>query len=1051
MRSVIALFVRRPVFTWVLALAAVVAGLASLGGLPLERYPNVDIPAVTVTTFAPGLSASQVEAEVSARVESALGSISGLERVDSLSQEGVSSVVAQFILSKDGPTAAQEVREKLARLSAELPAVARTPQVELFNANAAPVMLVALTSEGDRSPTELTELAESVLRRELAKVKGVGDVRVAGARKRTFRVELDPARLASFDLTAAEVQGALAREDLDAPGGDVAEGGRSLAVRVAARARTPAHLAEIVVARRGAAIVRVRDVGRVVDGIDAPSSLATVGGRDAVVLAVLKQAGANALEVSREARARLAEVGAARLPPGVAARVVRDESVFVEASLDAVEEHLVLGAALAALTVLAFLRSGRATLIATLAVPSSVVGTFAALRALGLSLNMLSLLGLTLAVGIVIDDAVVVLENVVRLMRTRGLPPARAAVEATHEIALAVLATTLSLVAVFLPVGFMGGIVGRFLSSFGLTMAVSILLSMFVAFTLTPMLCGRWLRANAPPDDQPAPAGHEHGSLERLYGRLIAFVVRRRWVVGVAAAISLGATVPLGAALPQTFLPTEDEGRFEAYIKLPAGALVEQTALAAEALAREVRALPGVAETVVTAGAPRGDASGRGPNEATIYVSLDRPGIQTATMREARRLLAPRLPPGSLFLVNAVSDFAGSGPEAAGVQYVLRGPDLGALEQYAGRLLEAARALPGTSDHGLTLSPGAPELAVEVDRALASELGVSHADIAEALRLVGRSGVEAGTMRDPLDTVDTTYPVVLGFSGEPRPALERVRDVTLRGAQGRAVGLAELGRVREVAGPAQVRRTDRERQVTVFLNLEPGASDRAVVDALDAATRGLKLPPGYSSDVVGNAKEMDKAADAFAFAFALSLVFMYLILAAQFESWLHPVTILASLPLAVPFALLSLLAGGQSLNLFSALGFLVLFGIVKKNAILQIDHTIALRRAGLSRFDAVVRANQDRLRPILMTTVAFVAGLVPLVVSDGPGAGTNRAIGVGVMGGQTLALLLTLVATPVIYTWLDDLEGWLSRLRSRGIQGLRPPITPPAQSPDGAG
>jgi HAE1 family hydrophobic/amphiphilic exporter-1 len=1034
MTSLFTVFVRRPVFTWVLVLAIVVAGLASLRGIPLGRYPNVDIPAVTITTVAPGMSAAQVETEISARIEATLGSISGLDRVDSVSQEGQSSVVAQFVLSKDGPTAAQDVRERLARSAAELPAVARAPQVELFNANASPILVLALTSTRPGSDAELAELASSVFSRELAKVKGVGDVRLSGARRRTFQVELDPARLAAQDLTAAEVQSALARENLDAPGGEVVSGGRSLAVRVSARASTPEALGDVVVARRGSTGVRLADVGRIIDGLLASSSAAVVSGQNAVLLSVLKQSGENTLAVLEDVRERIAEVRTARLPPGFDAKIVRDEGIFVEASLHAVQEHLVLGALFAALTVLVFLRSGWATVISALAIPASIVGTFAAVRALGLSLNMLSLLGLTLAVGIVIDDAVVVLENVVRVMRERNLPPEQAAVVATQEIALAVLATTLSLVAVFLPIGFMGGIVGRFLSSFGLTMTVSILLSMLVAFTLTPMLCGRWLSPEArhrrEADGETAPSrGHEHGALERIYGRMVAFVLGRRWVVLLLALATLGSAVPIAAALPTTFLPVEDEARFEIYVKLPAGSLVERTALASEALARDVRALPGVSATVVTAGAPRGDASGRGPNEATIYVTLADFGKQSETMASVRRDVLAKLPPGSLALVNAMSDFAGSGPESATVQYLVRGPDLRVLEERATALLAAARRIPGTSDHGLTLAPGSPELVVGVDRARASALGVTHADVADALRLLGREGVEIGSMRDPLDTLDTSYPVTLGFSAAPKPPEERVRDVTLRSADGRIVALADLGAITEATGPAQVRRMNRERQVTLFLNTDPGVSEQGVVDALDAASRKIGLPPGYSTDVVGNAKETEKATSAFATAIVLSFVFMYLVLAAQFESWVHPVTILVSLPLTVPFALLSLLVTGQTLNLFSALGFLVLFGIVKKNAILQVDHTLALRRAGLARDEAVVRANQDRLRPILMTTVAFVAGLAPLVIAGGAGAGTNRAIGIGVMGGQALALLLTLLAVPVMYTWLDDAQAIWRRLR----------------------
>ncbi len=1082
MSALLAVFIRRPVFTWVLVLAAVVAGTASLRGLSLERYPNVDVPIVSVTTQAAGLSAAQVEAEVTTRVENAVGAVAGLERVDSLSQEGVSVVIAQFVLSRPGPVAAQDIRDRVARLSAELPPAARAPQVELFNPNASPILLIALTSR-TRSLRELTEAGESTLRRELQAVNGVGDVRLLGGARRTFRVVLDEGRLLAFDLTAGEVRAALARASLDAPGGTVAAGDRELPLRLDARAKTFAEVGALVVAQRGGAPVRVSDVARLDDGDEAPASVATVNGERGVLLAVLKQAGANTLDVAREVGERLDRFRQDRANAGLAARIVRDEGAYVRASVDAVYEHLVLGSILAAAVVLLFLRDGRATLIAALAIPSSVLGTFALVRALGLSLNMMTLLGLTLAVGIVIDDAVVVLENVVRAMQSKGLTPARAALEATREIALAVFATTLSLVAVFLPVAFMGGIVGRFLASFGLTMSASIVLSMLVAFTLTPMLCARWLRPGPGPSD-PAPAGpgpsdpapaspapaappagrervvyrawargerrvedvfpsESHGgAAERLYARALGWCMQRRWAVGAAMALTLLALVPLGAAIPKTFLPAEDEGRFSIYLRLPEGTGVDATALEAERLARALRASGDAVDTVVTAGAPKGDASGRGAHEASLYVRLAAGVPQASAMERARREWVPRyVRHDALALVSPISDLSGEGADGAAVQYVLTGPDVGTLARAGEALLRAARRIPGTTDHGTTSAPPGPELRLTTDRERAAELGIAQTDVADLLPLVGARGVEVGFLRDPRDVFDASYALSLSVEARAGDRAQAARTLTLRSSSGRLVPLAELTAPGEAAGTAAVRRANRQRQITVFMNTSPGASEQAVVDALDAARAELALPSAYRGEVVGNAKEMEKTASAFATAVALSFLFMYLVLAAQFESWLHPITILVSLPLALPFALFSLYLGGQSLNLFSLLGFLVLFGIVKKNSILQIDHTLGLRRAGLARPDAVIAASVHRLRPILMTTLAFVAGLLPLVFSRGIGAGTNRAVSIGVAGGQTLALALTLLATPVVYSALDDLAGWLRRRRARAggrsLFGLR--------------
>jgi HAE1 family hydrophobic/amphiphilic exporter-1 len=1054
--ATLGVFVRRPVFTWVLVLALVVAGLASLRGLSMERYPNVDLPIVTITTQAPGLSAAQMETEVTTRVENAVGTVAGLERVDSVSQEGQSIVLAQFVLSKEGPVAAQDVRDRVARLSAELPVAARAPQVELFNPNASPILLISLGSRS-RTLREVSEVADSRLRRELQTIKGVGDVRVLGSARRMFRIVLDETSLLALDLTVADVQAALVRENLDAPGGTVPGGDQLLALRLDARAASFAEVGELVVAQRGSSPIRVRDVARLVDGEEAPASITTVDGERGVVLAVLKQSGANTLDVTREVRAQLAVFAADPQQAAFSAHIVRDEGAYVSASIDAVYEHLVLGSIFAALVVLLFLRDGRATMIAALAIPSSVVGTFALVKTLGLTLNMMTLLGLTLAVGIVIDDAVVVLENIVRVMRAKNLSPQQAAVEATREISLAVLATTLSLVAVFLPLAVMPGIVGRFLSSFGLTMSVSILLSMFVAFTLTPMLSARWLKAPdtalGPAMLPPAPCAladersvyaswargerrvdmvsqeHAHdGKLERGYARLLAWAMQRRWVVFVTMAATLAATVALSTVLPTTFLPAEDEGRFNVYLRFPEGTSVEATSLAAERLARTMRGAGDVMNTVVTAGAPRGDASGRGPHEASLYVTVRAGRSQLPVMERARREWIPSLlPKDVLAIVSPVADLSGEGVDGTTVQYVLTGPDPGTLATSSQALLAEARQIPGTTDHGTTAVAPPREVRLMPDRARAADNGVTQADIGDLVRVLGNGGVEVGLLRDPHDVFKATYPLNLSVGTSPGDHTESARSLTVRGKAGRLLALSELTQPTLVAGTESIRRANRQRQITVFMNAGPGTSEDAVVRRLDQARIKQGLPGTYRGEVVGNAKEMERTVSAFGTAVVLSFIFMYLVLAAQFESWVHPITILVSLPLAVPFALLSLYVGGQSLNLFSMLGFLVLFGIVKKNSILQLDHILGLRRNGLTRADAIIVGNVHRLRPILMTTLAFVVGLLPLVVSRGIGAGTNRSVSIGVAGGQTLALGLTLLATPVVYATLDDLASWLKK------------------------
>ena len=1027
MRALAALCVRRPVFTWVLALAMVVLGLNALGKMPVERFPNVDFPFVAVTVPAPGMSAEQVESEISTRIENALGTVSGLERLDSFSQEGVAIVWAQFTLDRNSADASNDVRDRISRLADELPRTARPPRIETFNANSSPIVLVTLHApNGARTPLELTEIADTTIRRELQTIRGVGDVKLVGGETRALSIVLDPLKLQALDLSAQEVQRALESENLEAPGGSLADGDASLGVRLSAKAKTAAELSQVVVAKRGSLAVRISDVGHVVDGATVSESQAALSGTPAVVIAVTKQPGANTVGVADEVRERLA---AAKVffPDGVDARVVQDNSADVRAAVGAVTEHLVLGAILAAIVVLLFLKSWRATLIAGLAIPSSIVATCAAANALGMTLNLLSLLGLTLAVGIVIDDAIVVLENIVRVMAAKKLSAREAAVEATQEIGLAVLATTLSLVAVFLPVATMEGVVGRYLAPFGLTMSASILLSMGVAFTLTPMLCARWLkkpRGHGSGGHDARGHGHEthDGVFERLYSGALRWSLRRRWVVGVGVAVTIASTVPIAASLPATFLPIEDMSRFAVYVRLPEKASVERTSQVAEELAARIRGEESVRDTVLMTLSAR---------EATVTVFLDKRGVQEAMIQRVRALTAESVPEGVLTMVGPMDDLAPPGPDGAPIQFVIRGSDLDGLQGVASRLLEEARKIPGTVDHGITSSGGKPELNVRVDRAHANKLGVSHAELGSALALVDRKGIELGTVRDPRSRSELSLKVHLRVESDTLAHEDLVRAITVRSASGALVPLAEIATFERAEGPGMIRRVGRQRQITLFMNTLPGTSDAAVVSALEAKLKEIEPTGRYRGEVIGNAKEMAKAATAFLVAIVLSFVFMYLVLAAQFESWVHPVTILLSLPLTIPFGLLSLLLGGQSLNIFSALGFLVLFGVVKKNSILQVDRIIQLRAAGHSRVDAVIDACRDRLRPILMTTLAFVAGMLPLVISSGAGAATNRAIAVGIMGGQSLSLILTLLATPVAYTWFDDVQGWVRRLRDR--------------------
>jgi hydrophobic/amphiphilic exporter-1 (mainly G- bacteria), HAE1 family len=1030
--------IRRPVFATMIVLSLVVVGAAGFFRLGVDRFPSVDLPTVSVRVGLPGAAPEEVESLVTQQIEEVVNTVDGISELRSVSGQGTSFVIATFKLDRNLESAAQDVRDRVNTLGRRLPEDATPPVVQKFDNDSTPVLTVALTA--DRSLRELTELADKTARPQLERVGGVGEVRVVGGLDRAINVWIDADRLAAYQISISSIREALARQNADVPGGNVTTGKEELTLRTLGRFTDPRQFDDLVIANVNGAPVKLRDVGRVEDGTKEQRSFSRLNGVPTVTLDIRRQSGANTVEVINGLKAALPRV-ASQLPGDVKVEVIRDQSRYIEAALHEIQTHLILGSILASLVVLLFMRSWRSTLIAAVAIPCSVISTFGMMRALNFTLNSVTMLALVLMVGVVIDDAIVVLENIFRFIEEKRIDPKEAAKEATKDIGLAVLATTLSLVVIFLPVSFMSSISGRFLYQFGITAAVAILVSLLVSFTLTPMMSSRLIRVSD------AQGGHESPSSRRGFYRwidagytyMLAFAMRHRLAVAVIAIATVLTSVPLYRAVKQEFIPTNvDEAEFEINVNGPEGTNLAVMNESITAMEKDILETPGVRLVLSSAG---GGFLG-GVNQGGAYVriapheerTLSFAKLWTETkkgnplnvfkgnytqqdvMSEVRRRLQ-KYAPMRTGVRNGQSFNFGAGGRTD-IDFVFRGPDIVALAGYADDLVERSEKLGGIVDADTTLKLNKPELRVLIDRERAADLGVDTSDIATSLRLMVGGEEEASRFRD--ESINEDYDVQLRLTEADRRDVGTISRLYVPSSKGGLVRLDNLVKIARDTSPSRIDRLDRERQVSVRASVAPGFALADRIEALRKTVAEMNLPVAYTTTVSGRARELERTFTEFIWAFILSIIFMYMILASQFESTVHPLTILLSLPLSVPFALLSLWATGDTLNLYSALGVLVLFGVVKKNAILQIDHMNSLRAKGMERYEAIMQGNRDRLRPILMTTLALVAGMLPLALGSGPGAEERRSIAIVVIGGQTLSLLLTLIATPVVYSLLDD-------------------------------
>jgi hydrophobic/amphiphilic exporter-1 (mainly G- bacteria), HAE1 family len=1050
--------VHRPVFATVIVLFLTVVGGFSFFTLGVDRFPKIDLPTISVRTSNQGASPEEIETEITDVIEGALNTVPGVEEMRSSSSRGSSNVTLTFNLEKDPDVAFQEIQQKLSTVVNRLPETADPPVAQKSDPDSQPILMYTIAAP--RDVMELTEQVENLIQERIESADGVGEVFMWGSRTPQVQVNVNPDRLRAFNIPVTEVSAAIRAQNQELPGGNIIEGRRTLGVRTMSKLTRVEDFNDIVIATRNGFPIKIRDIGSVQKTGGEPSSAASLDGVTSVSVGVRKQAGANTIAVINNVKERMERI-IPTLPSDMKVAVIRDQSEFINNSLEAIEEHLLLGGLFAAIVVFLFLWNFRSTFIAALAIPVSIVAAFAAIAALGYSLNQMTMLALTLMVGIVIDDAIVVLENIYRFVEEKGMNPFQAAIEGTREIGLPVLATTLSLLAVFIPVGFMTGIVGRFMSSFGLTAAAAIAVSLIVSFTLTPMLAARWIKR--PKDEkkpeefhpeaeirtQPEPGsyleaedeearepyaarqpethtiqGHDskagwfYRKVDGTYTWLLKAAMRFRWAVVLICVITVASIYPLYKFVGMAFLPDEDESLFQVNVRGPQGTSLSATQSILDRIARDIRAqVPGVKNTLVLAGFGRGS----GPNNGFINVALvpvsERRQGQAALINQTRQLVR-KYPKDYQVTVSAASSIAGSiglGRGGSGVGMYIAGPDMVKLTEYADALVEKMKQDPVYRDPDTSIEIGNPEIRVEIDRTKAADFGVRAGDVAQALNILS-----AGQIVSTYSEKSEQYDVVVRAEEQYRRDRNNFKYFTVGSTNGGVVDLERVVKIDEGTAPTSISRLNRQRQVTVSAGLPPNTSESDAIAKMQQFAAELNMPAEYVTGVTGQSKELQKAYESFMYAFLLSFVFMYLILAAQFESFIHPVTILLTLPLAVPFALLSTAIAGQTLNIFSALGILLLFGIVKKNAILQIDHTNTLRGKGMNRYEAIIQANRDRLRPILMTTMALVAGMIPLILGSGAGAATNRSIGILVVGGQTMCLLLTLLAVPVFYSLFDD-------------------------------
>ena len=1028
--------IQRPVFATMMVMALVVLGLFSYVKLNIDQYPDVDIPYVTATTVLPGAGPEQIESDVTKKIEDAVNLVAGIDHIQSISQEGISIVIIQFKLEIEGRQAAQEVREKIAAVRANLPADIKDPVIQRYDPASQPIM--TLTVSGERSGKEITTYTKDVIKPRLENVPGVGSVDLVGGDEREIQIDVDAGRLQAYGLSIQDVIQGVSAANVEIPAGNLIQGPRELLLRTMGKYTTVADFAKVVVATPGGRVVHLSDLASVVDGAKERTSLTRVDGKRAVGLNILRQSGSNTVRVADALKQQLERVGAA-LPADLHIMVARDNSTFIRDSVHDVIFDIIYGGLLAVIVVYLFLANLRPTIISALALPTSIIASFIIMYALNFTLNVMSLMALSLAVGLLIDDAIVVIENIYRHMH-EGSTPMEAAKAATSEIGLAVMATTFTIVAVFVPVAFMPGIVGRFFYQFGITVSVSVLVSLFVAFTLTPMLASRWLRKE---DEELTNSGgllrrglyhfnHIFDIMSRRYQRAISWSLAHRKTIVLGAVVIFLLSFFLMRFLGSSFFPSNDQSEFNITVNASPGSSLAQTADVCARIETALRKHPEVTTILTTIGAGN-DPVTRGNILVKLVKKRERTKGVDALMDEARAELRKVAGANLGFQTQG-------GPGGQGKTLIMsaRGEDMTELQRVAGAVEQIVRTTRGAVDVENSLETSKPEVRINIDRDKASDLGINVGLIATTVR-----AMVDGYVATQYQEGGEQYDVRVQLQRNDRTSLQDIDNLTVKSTKDLPakrkllIPISDVAAVSQGSGPSKINRFDRQREIRIDANLS-GRLLGEVLGDVQARTGQLQLQPGYSVRVTGQGEMQAESFGNILLSLALAVVFVYIVLAAQFESFSYPFAIMLALPMSLIGAVFALLVCGSALSVISMIGIIMLMGLVTKNGILLVDYANVLRDRGMARTEALVLAGSTRLRPILMTTFAMIFGMLPVALGLGEGSEFRSPMGQAVIGGLITSTLLTLFIVPVVYSIIDDLGtrkggagGRLARLTAR--------------------